>query len=73
MAVAVAAAAAAAKMDRQRVLTEAMVDDMIANGDIIVIYQEFVLRLNSWLAHHPGGRLAILHMVGRDATNEITS
>lgn len=46
---------------------------MIADGDIIVIFQDFVLRLNSWLDRHPGGSLAILHMVGRDATDEITA
>lgn len=30
-----------------------------------------VLQLNAWLDKHPGGRLAVLHMVGRDATDEI--
>lgn len=64
---------ATTKMDRDRILTEQEVDAMISNGDIIVIFQDYVLRLNSWMANHPGGSLAILHMVGRDATNEITS
>lgn len=73
MATALASPAGAAKMDRDRVLTEDVVDAMIANGDTIVVFQDHVLRLNSWLSHHPGGSLAILHMVGRDATNEITS
>jgi delta8-fatty-acid desaturase len=30
-----------------------------------------VYKLNSWLDRHPGGELAILHFVGRDATDEI--
>lgn len=60
-------------MSRDQVLTEQSIDSMVRNGDVIVIFQDYVLRLNSWMANHPGGRLAILHMVGRDATNEITS
>lgn len=46
-------------------------EDLIANGQTIVIFEENILRLDSWLGKHPGGRLAILHMVGRDATDEI--
>ena len=44
---------------------------MIANGQTIVIFEDVVLRLDSWLEKHPGGRLAILHMVGKDATDEM--
>jgi delta8-fatty-acid desaturase len=60
-------------MSRDTVLTPEAVDTMIANGDCIVIFQDYVLRLNSWLGKHPGGKLAILHMIGRDATDEITA
>ncbi|KAK4094089.1 fatty acid desaturase [Purpureocillium lilacinum] len=70
---AASAAPGAARMDRDQVLTADVIDAMIANGDTVVIFQDYVLRLNSWLALHPGGSLAILHMVGRDATNEITA
>lgn len=59
-------------MSRDQILSPETVDGMIANGDTIVILEDYVLRLNSWLERHPGGRLAILHMVGRDATDEIT-
>lgn len=62
-----------AKMSRDAVLAPEMVDELIANGDTVVIFQDDVLRLNSWLDRHPGGRLAIEHMVGRDATDEITA
>lgn len=58
-------------MDRDQVLTACAVEDLIANGHIIVIFEENVLKLDSWIRKHPGGRLAILHMVGRDATDEI--
>jgi hypothetical protein len=60
-----------AAMDRDRVLTPRCVESMIANGHTIVILDNLVLRLDSWLDRHPGGRLAILHMVGKDATDEI--
>ncbi|KAH9822329.1 fatty acid desaturase-domain-containing protein [Melampsora americana] len=43
----------------------------IANGDVLVLHKAYVYKLNSWLKKHPGGELAILHFVGRDATNEI--
>lgn len=46
---------------------------MIAEGRIIVIFEDYVLGLDSWLSKHPGGRLAILHMVGKDATDEMTA
>jgi delta8-fatty-acid desaturase len=39
----------------------------------IVIMNQMVLRLDSWLRYHPGGERTIQHMVGRDATDEITS
>ncbi|CAK7229920.1 hypothetical protein SCUCBS95973_007394 [Sporothrix curviconia] len=57
--------------DRDRIMQPEAVADLIAQGQTIVIYQDYVLRLDSWLDRHPGGRLAILHMVGKDATDEI--
>lgn len=50
--------------------------DELANrilaGENIFIYRSRVIRVpHSWLARHPGGHLAILHFVGRDATDEI--
>ncbi|EAQ83709.1 hypothetical protein CHGG_10113 [Chaetomium globosum CBS 148.51] len=58
-------------MKRDQVLTAAAVEGLIADGHVIVIFEDFVLKLDSWLEKHPGGRLAILHMVGKDATDEI--
>lgn len=60
-------------MDRGKILSQAAVDALIADGQTIVIFQDHVLRLDSWLPRHPGGSLAILHMIGRDATDEITA
>lgn len=58
-------------MDRDRVLDPKEVEGMIADGQTIVVFQDMILRLDGWLQKHPGGRLAILHMVGRDATDEM--
>jgi len=44
---------------------------LIAKGQLIVISDQRVLRLDGWAARHPGGRLPILHMVGKDATDQI--
>lgn len=58
-------------MDRDRILEPRAVEAMIAEGHTIVIFEDVILKLDSWLHRHPGGRLAILHMVGRDATDEM--
>lgn len=60
-------------MDRDQTLSQRTVEGMIADGDTIVMFQDSVLRLNSWIEKHPGGRLVIAHMVGRDATDEMTA
>ena len=44
----------------------------ILAGETIVILRNKVLRIPpSWLTTHPGGSLAILHFVGRDASDEV--
>ncbi|EPT03869.1 hypothetical protein FOMPIDRAFT_127777 [Fomitopsis schrenkii] len=44
----------------------------ILAGESIVIIDNQVIRIPpSWLASHPGGSLAILHFIGRDATDEV--
>ncbi|KAI1846363.1 hypothetical protein JX265_011955 [Neoarthrinium moseri] len=58
-------------MDRSRIIARSEVEERIAGGQVIVILEDDILRLDSWLEKHPGGRLAVLHMVGRDATDEI--
>ena len=58
-------------MDRDQVLGPQAIQNLIADGHIIVIFDDHVLKLDGWLPKHPGGRLAIQHMVGRDATDEI--
>jgi delta8-fatty-acid desaturase len=44
----------------------------ILAGECLIIYHNFLLRIPQfWLNTHPGGSLALLHFVGRDATDEI--
>jgi cytochrome b involved in lipid metabolism len=59
------------RMGRDQVISPRVVEDLIARGSIVVVFEDSVLKLDSWADKHPGGRLAILHMVGKDATDEI--
>ncbi|GAB7358344.1 hypothetical protein MBLNU230_g2415t1 [Neophaeotheca triangularis] len=55
-----------------RIFDRPQIARMIAAGDSIVILNDVVLRLNGWKEKHPGGKLVIDHMVGRDASTEIS-
>lgn len=57
----------------KNVLTPSQVEALIENGHAIVIFGKRVLNLDSWLKYHPGGAKVILHVVGRDATDEINA
>lgn len=58
-------------MSRHRIVSPEEIKRQIAQGEPVVIHEGFALNLGKWIDNHPGGRLAILHMVGRDATDEI--
>jgi delta8-fatty-acid desaturase len=60
-------------MDRKQILSARQVEGLIMDGQTIVIYAGYALRLDSWLHKHPGGVLPIAHMVGKDATSEINA
>ncbi|KAF8971393.1 delta 8-sphingoloid desaturase protein [Flammula alnicola] len=52
--------------------TRRQVADRILKGDTLIIYHGHLLSIpQKWLEAHPGGTLALLHFVGRDATDEI--
>lgn len=59
-------------MVKSRVFTRPQVEELINQGQLIVISNEQVLRLDKWADRHPGGRLPILHMVGKDATDPLS-
>ncbi len=54
-----------------RLMSRRDVEALIAEGRKLVIRDGYVLRIDEWLPYHPGGETAIMHMVGRDATDEI--
>jgi delta8-fatty-acid desaturase len=63
----------AARADRKsKVFSRREIEAQIANGRSIVIVDNKVLKVDAWLPYHPGGDKAIRHMVGRDATDEVT-
>lgn len=66
------ASAATTQNSTRREWTRAEVAARILAGENLLIYRSRVIRIpHNWLAVHPGGDLAILHFVGRDATDEI--
>ncbi|OAX80727.1 hypothetical protein ACJ72_04932 [Emergomyces africanus] len=58
---------------KDNVLSRREIEGMIADGRCIVVVDGQVLKLDAWLGFHPGGTLAIRHMVGRDATDEVNA
>ncbi|KAG4424852.1 hypothetical protein IFR04_002012 [Cadophora malorum] len=58
---------------RETVLCPVEVNQLIDDGHAIVILDRKVLKLDSWLQYHPGGDKCILHMVGRDASDEVVA
>lgn len=56
---------------KDKILTRREIEGLIAEGRKIVILDGQVIKADAWLPFHPGGDKAILHMVGRDGTDEI--
>ncbi|KAJ9144686.1 Fatty acid desaturase [Pleurostoma richardsiae] len=53
-------------------LSRRQIEGMIAEGHAVFIVDQCVIKGDAWLKYHPGGDKSILHMVGRDATDEVT-
>ncbi|KAI9757051.1 MAG: hypothetical protein M4579_003620 [Chaenotheca gracillima] len=64
---------ARAALRKETLMSRRQVEGMIADGRTIVIVDNKVLKLDAWIRFHPGGDLAIKHMVGRDATDEVNA
>lgn len=58
---------------KQRILSRREIEGLIFEGRHIVIYDGKVLKTDGFLNYHPGGKTAMKHMVGRDATDEINA
>lgn len=57
----------------ETVLSRREIENLIAEGKTVIIVDDKVLKVDAWLKFHPGGDKAIMHMVGRDATDEVTA
>lgn len=56
-----------------RILSREHVKELINDGQTIIIVDGYALRVDAWLRYHPGGDKAIMHMVGREATDEVNA
>lgn len=54
-------------------LSRSQIEALIAEGRKVFILDQFVIKADAWIPFHPGGEKAILHMVGRDATDEVSA
>ena len=55
-----------------RIYTRRQIENLIAAGQTIIIFQNNVLRVSdAWKDRHPAGKLVLDHMIGRAATDEI--
>lgn len=70
---AAAASAGGGKAKTWPLMSRSDVEALIAEGRKVLIFEQHVLRVDPWIKYHPGGDLSILHMVGKDATDEITA
>ncbi|KAF3919483.1 hypothetical protein ABW20_dc0100314 [Dactylellina cionopaga] len=57
----------------ENVLSRREIENLIAEGKKIIIVDDKVLKIDAWVKYHPGGEKVIMHMVGRDATDEVTA
>ncbi|KAL4920973.1 fatty acid desaturase-domain-containing protein [Aspergillus aurantiobrunneus] len=58
---------------RDALLSRRYIEAQIADGKHVIIFDDRVLRVDSWIKFHPGGDKSIKHMVGKDATDEINA
>jgi delta8-fatty-acid desaturase len=61
------------KDQKDTLYSRRQVEGLIADGRIVIIVDQKVLKVDSWVKYHPGGEKAIQHMVGRDATDEVNA
>lgn len=57
--------------ERKPILDRQTIASRMCAGDLLFIFHTLVINASTWAKHHPGGVLAILHFVGRDATDEV--
>jgi len=55
----------------ETMLSRRKIEGLIADGRSIIIVNQNVLKVDAFLKYHPGGEMAISHVVGKDATDEV--
>ncbi|KAL4872360.1 hypothetical protein BDV12DRAFT_183048 [Aspergillus spectabilis] len=58
---------------KDALLSRRYIEGQIAEGKHVIIFDNRVLKVDSWIKFHPGGDKSIKHMVGKDATDEINA
>lgn len=58
---------------KDELLSRGTIEGLIAQGKKIIVVDKKVLKVDAWLPYHPGGDKTILHMVGKDATDEVNA
>lgn len=61
------------KFGEKRVYSPREVEALIAQKHIVVIYRNWLLKLDKWIKYHPGGDKAIYHLIGKDGTDEMNA
>lgn len=54
-------------------MTARQVEGLIAEGRQVIVIDQHVLKVDTFVKFHPGGNKAIQHMVGKDATDEVNA
>ncbi|KAI9249509.1 fatty acid desaturase-domain-containing protein [Phascolomyces articulosus] len=57
----------------QNGLTRLDIQERVKQGDALFIFENKVYKVNRFMKKHPGGELAIRHVLGKDVTDEIRS
>jgi delta8-fatty-acid desaturase len=62
------------RVERSEVLlSRRQIEGLIADGRSIIVVDQRVLKVDAWIKYHPGGDKSVMHMVGRDATDEVNA
>ena len=58
---------------KDRILSRRHIEGLIAEGQSIIVIDGKVIKADAYRKFHPGGEKVIMHMVGRDATDEVNA
>lgn len=58
---------------KETLFSRRQIEGLIAAGQNVMIVDQKVIKADAWMKYHPGGQKSIMHMVGRDATDEVTA